>query len=213
MANVVMPRVAITPGVEKGTIDVTLTKPGQINAGNPSAFPLAEDKFKGLHYQTASESMLNSELAEYYAILNRIMAGTSTNTDLNNLEALTAKIREYVLTDDDYNLVIGSLQNMQTYILKFMYNDISNKAKAMDDELNKVINDVNRFMTDLETTYSKSPSQYPIPDGSVFRTKMEQEVQNTLNYTDATRGVIVSTTKPANPSGKPIIWFNIGNKL
>lgn len=213
MANVTMPRVTIVPNVENSTINVQLTKATQINAGNPSAFPLAKDNFKGLNYQSASKSELKTQLAEYYAIMNRVMAGTKTDTDLANLTTLTAQIREFVLTDEDYNLVVGALQNMQTYILNFMYTDINNKAKAMDAQLNAVIGDINRFMSDLETVYSKSPSQYPIPDNSVLTAKLEQPVQDTLTYTNSTRGVIISNTKPANPVSKEIIWFNTGTPV
>ena len=213
MAKVTMPRVTIVPNVENSTINVQLTKATQINAGNPSAFPLAKDNFKGLNYQSASKSELKTQLAEYYAIMNRIMAGTKTDTDLANLTTLTTQIREFVLTDDDYNLVVGALQNMQTYILNFMYTDINNKAKAMDAQLNAVIGDINRFMSDLETVYSKSPSQYPIPDKSVLTAKLEQPVQDTLTYTNSTRGVIISNTKPANPVSKEIIWFNTGTPV
>ena len=213
MAKVTMPRVTIVPDVENSTINVQLTKATQINAGNPSAFPLAKDNFKGLNYQSASKSELKTQLAEYYAIMNRIMAGTKTDADLANLTTLTTQIREFVLTDDDYNLVVGALQNMQTYILNFMYTDINNKAKAMDAQLNAVIGDINRFMSDLETVYSKSPSQYPIPDKSVLTAKLEQPVQDTLTYTNSTRGVIISSTKPANPVSKEIIWFNTGTPV
>ena len=213
MAKVTMPRVTIVPNVENSTINVQLTKATQINAGNPSAFPLAKDNFKGLNYQSASKSELKTQLAEYYAIMNRIMAGTKTDADLANLTTLTTQIREFVLTDEDYNLVVGALQNMQTYILNFMYTDINNKAKAMDAQLNSVIGDINRFMSDLETVYSKSPSQYPIPDKSVLTAKLEQPVQDTLTYTNSTRGVIISNTKPANPVSKEIIWFNTGTPV
>ena len=213
MAKVTMPRVTIVPNVENSTINVQLTKATQINAGNPSAFPLAKDNFKGLNYQSASKSELKTQLAEYYAIMNRIMAGTKTDADLANLTTLTTQIREFVLTDDDYNLVVGALQNMQTYILNFMYTDINNKAKAMDAQLNAVIGDINRFMSDLETVYSKSPSQYPIPDNSVLAAKLEQPVRDTLTYTNSTRGVIISNTKPANPVSKEIIWFNTGTPV
>lgn len=213
MAKVTMPRVTIVPNVENSTINVQLTKATQINAGNPSAFPLAKDNFKGLNYQSASKSELKTQLAEYYAIMNRIMAGTKTDADLANLTTLTTQIREFVLTDEDYNLVVGALQNMQTYILNFMYTDINNKAKAMDAQLNAVIGDINRFMSDLETVYSKSPSQYPIPNKSVLTAKLEQPVQDTLTYTNSTRGVIISNTKPANPVSKEIIWFNTGTPV
>ena len=213
MAKVTMPRVTIVPNVENSTINVQLTKATQINAGNPSAFPLAKDNFKGLNYQSASKSELKTQLAEYYAIMNRIMSGTKTDADLANLTTLTTQIREFVLTDEDYNLVVGALQNMQTYILNFMYTDINNKAKAMDAQLNAVIGDINRFMSDLETVYSKSPSQYPIPDNSVLTAKLEQPVRDTLTYTNSTRGVIISSTKPANPVSKELIWFNTGTPV
>ena len=207
-----MPRIGYVPATGAGVINVQLTKPTTINTGNPSSFPMREDVFKNLNYQSAAQSELNSQMKQYYDILSKIMGGTATTQDIANLETITSEIREYVLTDDDYNLVIGALQNMQAYVIRFMYGDITNKAKAMDTELNKVITEVDRFMTQLERTYSKSPSDYPIPNNSVYRPKLEAGVVKTLDYVDAVEGVIVSNTKPANPQGKSFIWYNTGAK-
>ena len=207
-----MPRVDYVPGTEKGVINVQLTKPTTINTGNPSAFPMAADVFKNLNYQTAQQSELNTQMKEYYEILARIMGGNTKSGDMQQLENITGQIREFVLTDDDYNLVIGALQNMQAYIISFMYGDITRKAQAMDVELNKVITEIDRFMTQLEETYSKSPQDYPIPNNSVYREKLEAGVIETLEYTDAIEGVIVSNTKPANPQGRKFIWYNTGAK-
>ena len=207
-----MPRVDYVPGTEKGVINVQLTKPTTINTGNPSAFPMAADVFKNLNYQTAQQSELNTQMKEYYEILARIMGGNTKPGDMQQLENITGQIREFVLTDDDYNLVIGALQNMQAYIISFMYGDITRKAQAMDIELNKVITEIDRFMTQLEATYSKSPQDYPIPNNSVYREKLEAGVIETLEYTDAIEGVIVSNTKPANPQGRKFVWYNTGAK-
>ena len=207
-----MPRVDYVPGTEKGVINVQLTKPTTINTGNPSAFPMAADVFKNLNYQTAQQSELNTQMKEYYEILARIMGGNTKSGDMQQLENITGQIREFVLTDDDYNLVIGALQNMQTYVISFMYGDITRKAQAMDVELNKVITEIDRFMTQLEATYSKSPQDYPIPNNSVYREKLEAGVIETLEYTDAIEGVIVSNTKPANPQRRKFIWYNTGAK-
>ena len=207
-----MPRVDYVPGTEKGVINVQLTKPTTINTGNPSAFPMAADVFKNLNYQTAQQSELNTQMKEYYEILARIMGGNTKPGDMQQLENITGQIREFVLTDDDYNLVIGALQNMQAYIISFMYGDITRKAQAMDIELNKVITEIDRFMTQLEATYSKSPQDYPIPNNSVYREKLEAGVIETLEYTDAIEGVIVSNTKPANPQRRKFIWYNTGAK-
>ena len=207
-----MPRVAYVPGTKEGVINVQLTKPTTINTGNPSAFPMAADVFKNLNYQTAQQSELNTQMKEYYEILARIMGGNTKPGDIQQLENITGQIREFVLTDDDYNLVIGALQNMQAYIISFMYGDITRKAQAMDIELNKVITEIDRFMTQLEATYSKSPQDYPIPNNSVYREKLEAEVVETLKYTDAIEGVIVSNSKPANPQGRRFVWYNTGAK-
>lgn len=211
--EVVMPRVIIKPGTEAGVIDVELTKPSKVNTGNPSNFPLATDPFKGLNYQTAAQSELNEKMQQYYVILSRVMAGTANSGDMSTLEVITAEIREYVLTDEDYNLVIGALQNMQSYILKFMYTDITSKAKAMDTELNKVIDDVNRFMLDLETVYAKSPADYPIPDNSVLRPKLASDIRQSVDYIDAVEGIILSASEPARPQGRKVIWYNTGKRI
>ena len=207
-----MPRIAYTPGTEKGVVNVQLTKPSTINTGNPSAFPMEADVFKNLNYDTASKSEVKKELVEYYEILSKIMSGTNDPGDIRKLEGLVLKIRDYILTDDDYNLVIGALQNIQSYVIKFMYTDITSKAKAMDTQLNLTIKEIDRFMGELEQTYSKSPSEYPIPNNSVYRPKLEAGVVKTLDYVDAVEGVIIKNSKPANPQGRKFIWYNIGEK-
>ena len=207
-----LPRINYKPGTERGVINVSLTKPQEINAGNPSSFPMAQDKFKNLHYQSPSEKEAKEQLKEYYTLLSKVMSGSASPSEIRNLEALVVKIKDYVLTDDDYNLMVGALQNMQAYVIQFMYKDITNKAKAMDTQLNLTIGEIDRFMTELEQTYSKSPSDYPIPNNSVYRPKLEAGVVKTLDYTDAIEGVIVNNSKPANPQGKKFIWYNTGSK-
>ena len=207
-----MPRIAYVPGTEKGVVNVQLTKPQTINTGNPSAFPMEEDVFKNLNYQTASQSAVKTQMTEYYSLLSKVMGGTASSSEIKKLENLTTKIREFVLTDDDYNLVIGALQNIQAYVIRFMYTDIKNKAAAMDTQLNLTIQEIDRFMGELEETYSKSPAEYPIPNNSVQKAKLEKSVIQTLDYTDAIEGVIVNHEKPANPQGKKFIWYNTGSK-
>lgn len=208
MAN--MPRVDYIPKTTQKVEDVVLSKPSAINPANPSAFPLDRDNFKVLNYQTAQQSELNTQMKEYYEILARIMGGQTQSGDMQRLENLTGQIREFVLTDDDYNLMVGALQKMQSYIITFMYSDIKKKAEAMDSAMNEAITEIDRFMGQLEQTYSKSPSSYPIPMNSVYREKLQEGVIETLDYTDATEGIVVSNTKPANPQGRKFIWYNTG---
>ena len=49
-----MPRIGYVPATEAGVINVQLTKPTTINTGNPSSFPMREDVFKNLNYQSAA---------------------------------------------------------------------------------------------------------------------------------------------------------------
>lgn len=210
--KVSMPRVSYDPQVSTSVQNVILTKPSAINVGNPSAFPMDKDVFKNLNYQSAQQSELNEKMKEYYEILARVMGGQTLPGDMQQLQNLTGEIREFVLTDEDYNLIVGALQKMQSYIISFMYDDITRKAQAMDTELNKVIKEVDDFMTELEGVYSKSPANYPIPMNSVLKEKLEAEVIETLDYTDAVEGVIVSNSKPANPQGRRFVWYNTGAK-
>lgn len=207
-----MPKIRVQSTVKTGVSDIVLSKPNKINAGNPSAFPLKTDPFKNLSYQSASQSEVSTELKEYYNILSKVMGGTATSADLNRLTIITENIKDFVLTDEDYNLIVGALQNLQAYVLKFMYTDIGNKAGAMDGEMNKVINDVNRFITELENIYSQSPSNYPIPNNSILKPKLASDVVETLDYADSVQGVVVGTVKPTVEE-KSKIWFNTGGPI
>lgn len=214
--DVNMPRLSTVPGVKPGVVDVELTNVEEINVGNPSAFPLESDPFKYLSYESPNDPIAKEKLNSYYNILSKIMGGTATATDISNLETLTLEIRDYVLTDEDYNLMVKAIQKMQTYILKYMYTDITNKAQAMDIELNKVISDLNAFMVYLEDVYAESPGNmqgdYPIPDGSVLRRKLAADIKESVDYTDAIEGIVVSETKPSNPQGRRFVWYNTGAK-
>lgn len=219
MANrpVIMPRVTHKPVVENLTQNVQLTKPiSQINAGSPSQFPITEDSFKIIEMEYQTPDLEN--IQEYYRLLNKVTTnGSATFQDLEKLQRLANEIKQYVLTDEDYNLMVGSIREMEAYILRFMYRDISAKAAAMDDALEIAINEFNTFMEQLEIVYSESPgnmtNNYPIPDNSVLRKKLEPGVRETLDYTDLTQSIVVSTVKPANPEGRSFTWFNTGPKI
>lgn len=213
MAIVDMPNVDIVVSTEGVLSNVQLTKPININFSNPSQFPAAPDQFKalGIEFQSASNQQMKADLAQYYTILTKIMSGTATPDDQANLVTITTRIKEYVLTDDDYNLMVGAIQGLQTYFLNNFNQDTITRATAVDTELNKMITTLNNFMIELESIYSQSPLDYPIPDKSVLTRKLEQTVQDTLAYTNASESVIVSNTKPANPANKKFIWFNTGN--
>lgn len=204
--TITMPRVSFPSNVSGKTTDVELTKPSAINAGNPSVFPKTVDEFKTLTPQTPNMAVMQ----EYYGILAKVIAGTAQQADFNKLQNMSSTIRDYVLTDEDYNKMVGALKEVEAYVLRFMYNDITAKATAMDNEINKVLNDINTFMTDLETKYNNSAVNFPAPDGSLMKQKLSDAVQGTLTYTEQTASAVIANSQPSAPSGKSFLWFNTG---
>lgn len=205
-----MPRVNYVPIVGKSLIEVDLTEPGSISfPAGQSSFPTKTDEFKSLIY-TAPETnaTTKAKLTQYHTLMIKFANGTATEADLATVKSIMADIREHVLTEDDLNLMVDSLHKIEEYLYTFLNNDLDNKAAAMDVALTDMITTLNNFMIDLEHKYNQSPTDYPIPDGSVLNRKLEQMLQDAIAYSKGTIGTIVAAAKPALPVSRSIIWID-----
>ncbi|MCF0126594.1 MAG: hypothetical protein HUJ68_12745 [Clostridia bacterium] len=210
MAVIDFPRLNISSGVLEGTQDIQLTPARPLNPSSPSLFPKEADTFRDLNYTAGADSILQEQLVRYYELLTKITAGRLTAKEARELDELTVVVQEHILTDEDYNLIVESLRNIETYLLQTFWEDTNKKAAAMDKALNTLIDDLNQFMQLLEELYSKSPNDVIIPNGSIVLQKLEPDVQIALEKLVKGYSIIVSNTKPKDTS---VIWFNTGTPI
>lgn len=204
-------RVIYTPDAENKLANVNLTEPGTVVfPAGASAFPTTVDKekLKTLTYQAPSSATMKTKLGRYHTLMAKVTSGTNTAGELTELKALLIEIRSYVLTEDDLNLMVDSINKIQEYIYTFLKPDLAAKAAKLDVVMGEFVLTMNEFMTDLEQKYNDSPSNYPIPMLSILFTKLEMRLQNSIVYNEGTLGTIVSPTQPARPINRSIVWID-----
>lgn len=205
-----LPRVTYTADTMNTSLqNVNLTEPGSVTMPpGASSFPGTTDEFKKLTYSAPNDATMRTKLAEYHSLMVKLTGGTGTQADLDRLNVLIGEIREYVLTEEDLNLMVDALNKIENYLYTYLKTDLAAKATAMDDVLEEFIATLNDFMTSLEAQYAKSPENYPIPMKSILFDKTEQRIQDSIVYNEGTLGVIVSATAPVKPVNRDIIWID-----
>lgn len=110
----------------------------------PSKFPTNVDQLKLIEYSSVpAGGQLESDLRQYYTLLASVASNNASHQDLTTLKDLMVRIRDYVLTEDDYNLMADSIRTTQEYLRNSMeaadgnYELISAVAQQLTDQLNE----------------------------------------------------------------------------
>ena len=109
----------------------------------PSQFPSNVDQLKIIEYSSVpAGGQLENDLRQYYTLLASVASNNASHQDLTTLKDLMVQIRNYVLTEDDYNLMADSIRTTQEYLVKSLeaadgnYELISAVAEQLVDQLN-----------------------------------------------------------------------------
>ena len=87
----------------------------------PSKFPTNVDQLKLIEYSSVpAGGQLESDLRQYYTLLASVASNNASHQDLTTLKDLMVRIRDYVLTEDDYNLMADSIRTTQEYLRNSM---------------------------------------------------------------------------------------------
>lgn len=87
----------------------------------PSTFPSEVDQIKLIEYSAVpAGGKLEEDLKEYYTLLRSVATNNATEDDIVALKNIMVRVRNYVLTEDDYNLLADSVRTTQEYLLKSM---------------------------------------------------------------------------------------------
>lgn len=109
----------------------------------PSRFPTNVDQLKLIEYSSVpAGGQLEADLRQYYTLMSSVASNNATHQDLTTLKDLMVRIRNYILTEDDYNLMADSIRTTQQYLINSMqaadsnYELISSVAQQLVDQLN-----------------------------------------------------------------------------
>lgn len=110
----------------------------------PSRFPSAIDQLKLIEYSSVpAGGQIESDLRQYYTLLASVASNNASHQDLTTLKDLMVRIRDYILTEDDYNLLADSVRTTQQFLINSMeaadgnYELISSVAQQLTDQINE----------------------------------------------------------------------------
>lgn len=136
---------AITYNPIAGELGGNLTKPIWPESPMLSQFPFEVDKLKVLSWTAPPDSM-KENLSRYHSLMSIVLNEPDSQKRAlaqDELNQLLPRIKNYVLTEQDYNLLVDSILTVQRYILQYMNNDLVSKAEILDEHLSGVIEDIN----------------------------------------------------------------------
>lgn len=116
---------------------------------SPSVFPNDMDSLKLLNWMAQpNQDQVREDLTKYYKTLSEITSGVVQDIDLHNLKQLLPRIKPYVLTEEDYNLLAASLTNVETYIIKYLHDDLFEKAAQLDGFFTELLKQLNLWINE-----------------------------------------------------------------
>lgn len=93
----------------------------------PSQFPTAIDQLKTIEYSSVpSGGQLEKDLHRYHTLMASISSNTASEQDYVSLKEIMLRVRNYVLTEDDFNLMADAVRNTQYYLREALDNSHSN---------------------------------------------------------------------------------------
>lgn len=109
----------------------------------PSKFPSSIDQLKVIEYSSIpAGGQLESDLHDYYSLLANVANNTASEQDLVKLKEIMLRVRNYVLTEDDFNLMADAVRTTQSYIKASLdaadgnYELVSSVAQQLVDQIN-----------------------------------------------------------------------------
>lgn len=132
----------------------------------PSVFPGTVDQLKLIQYSAVpAGGQLERDLHNYYAYMSKVASNTASEQDLVSLKALMVRVREYIVTEDDFNLMADAVRTTQEYMLNAIseesknFTSVAEVARQLSDNLN---NWSEVFQLELAKVQSKGTSGAPV---------------------------------------------------
>lgn len=140
----------------------------------PSVFPQNIDQLKTIDYSAVpNDSILEAKLSRYYELLSLVASNNASDNDLSELQRIMLDVRNYVLTEEDFNLMADAVRTTQIYLKNAAeaninnYKAVSDVSMALVDKLNDWTKSLSNKIDQLgkipslsmEATYSFGPNK------------------------------------------------------
>ncbi len=134
-------------------LDVTIPRRLEVdppaNIG-PSKFPSAVDQLKVIEYSSVpAGGQLERDLREYYLLVSSVAGNTASEQDLVRLKEIMLRVRNYVLTEDDFNLMADAVRTTQSY-LKAALDAADGNFELVSSVAQKLVDQINDWSSWLE---------------------------------------------------------------
>lgn len=179
--------------------DMQLQLPGNLQTipvpvkTGPSNFPHNIDQLKTIEYSSVpADGIIDAKLKRYYELLGLVASNMASEENLNELQHLSIEIRQYIVTEDDYNLLADAVRTTQIYLKNASEANVNNYV---------AITQVLQIFLDQLNTWSKQLNT----------------LTNNLNVTPSVLvdGYYMGKYEPVPPknySGRVIYWVDTSNE-
>lgn len=121
----------------------------------PSKFPSVIDQLKVIEYSSVpAGGQLEKDLGRYYSIMANVAQNTASEQDYVALKEIMLRVRNYVLTEDDFNLMADAVRTTQTY-LKTSMEAADGNYELISVVAEQFVNQVNEWSEWLERELAK----------------------------------------------------------
>jgi len=125
----------------------------------PSVFPGSVDQLKLINYSAVpAGGQIEHDLRNYYTLLAKVASNTATEQELLSLKALMVRVREYVVTEDDFNLMSDSVRTTQEYLLAAIEQE-SNNFTAITQIMEVFANQLNAWSEAFQVDLTAAQTQ------------------------------------------------------
>lgn len=140
----------------------------------PSSFPHNIDQLKTIDYSSSpNDTVLQQKLSRYYQLLSYVAANTASEEDISELQRILIDVRNYVVTEEDFNLMADAVRTTQIYLKNAAdanmnnYTALTTLLLEFTEDLNKWVKTLNKNIDAIgmlpslatEMTYSFGPQQ------------------------------------------------------
>lgn len=121
----------------------------------PSKFPSVIDQLKVIEYSSVpAGGQLEKDLSRYYSIMANVAQNTASEQDYVALKEIMLRVRNYVLTEDDFNLMADAVRTTQTY-LKTSMEAADGNYELISVVAEQFVNQINEWSEWLEKELAK----------------------------------------------------------
>jgi len=127
---------------------ININIPNVIDVGRPadlgpSVFPNSIDQLKLINYSAVpAGGQIENDLRQYYLYMSKVASNSASEAELIALKQLMVRIREYIVTEDDFNLMADAVRTTQEYLLNALdaesrnFGVITDVAEQLAENLN-----------------------------------------------------------------------------